>query len=94
MGRELSLRTQIYLSKWQREQIDELCRKEHISLAKFIREAIDVLIAQKTKMISLEDALEISSGLWKDRDDIFDGPSYVEEIRREVDRRLVEYGQR
>jgi hypothetical protein len=39
-----SLRTQIYLTKEQRDRLDEIVRREDKSLAQVIREAIDAFV--------------------------------------------------
>lgn len=40
-----AIRTQVYLTEEQRKRLDELCRREHKSLAQLIREAVDSFLA-------------------------------------------------
>lgn len=42
-----SLRTQIYLTRQQRDRLDEIVRREDRSLAEVIREAIDAFLGDK-----------------------------------------------
>ena len=38
-------RTQVYLTREQREKIEELMRREHLSLASIVRHALDAYLA-------------------------------------------------
>jgi hypothetical protein len=44
-----STRTQVYLTPWQREKIDELMRREHVSLASIVRDALDAYLAGRSR---------------------------------------------
>ena len=43
-----STRTQVYLTSEQREKIDELMKREHLSLATIVRLALDQYLASRT----------------------------------------------
>jgi hypothetical protein len=88
----MSHRTQIYLTDEQKKQIDEIRKRNHISLAQLIRQAVDKYVIEKKRRLGLEEALEISAGAWKHRDDIKSGSEYTRKIRREAEERLKRYG--
>lgn len=76
------IRTQVYLTKEEREQLLELSFELGVQQSILIREAIDQFIA--SKRISKQkkrNALRASAGLWADRDDL----SNFNELRREFD---------
>jgi len=88
----MSHRTQIYLTDEQKKLIDEIRKRNHISLAQLVREAVDKYIVEKKQRLSLAEALEISAGAWKNRKDVKSGPKYTRKIRRETEERLKRYG--
>jgi hypothetical protein len=53
-------RTQIYLTEQQRERIDQLMRREHLSLASIVRLALDEYLA--SRMPDRRRALEATFG--------------------------------
>jgi hypothetical protein len=56
-----SARTQVYLTPEQREKIDELRRREHVSLASVVRQALDAYLA--ARLPDPERALESTFGV-------------------------------
>ncbi len=81
------------LTDEQKKQIDEIRKRNHISLAQLIREAVDKYLVEKKQRLSLKEALEISAGAWEHRKDIKSGSKYTRKIRREAEERLKRYGQ-
>lgn len=57
-----SIRTQIYLTRTQREQLDELRRREKKSLAEVIREAVDAYLQGSHNDADVDRMLEESFG--------------------------------
>jgi hypothetical protein len=54
-------RTQVYLTPEQREKVDELMRREHLSLASIIRQALDAYLAVRAP--DRDHALESTFGV-------------------------------
>jgi hypothetical protein len=65
------VRTQIYLTKSQRDELAILAKALGIKQSQLIRDAIDRLINQ-TSHSRREEILRLSAGLWKDRTDLPD----------------------
>jgi hypothetical protein len=65
------VRTQIYLTKRQRDELAIIAKALGIKQSRLIREAIDRLINQ-TSSGRRESILRASAGLWKDRTDLPD----------------------
>lgn len=61
-----SIRTQIYLTRSQREQLDELRRRDKKSLAEVIREAIDAYLKGPYDDAEVDRMLEESYGSMPD----------------------------
>ena len=57
-------RTQIYLTKRQRQRLDEIRRRDGRTLAEVIREAVDQYIENSGE--SIEEALEATAGMLPD----------------------------
>lgn len=77
-------RTQIYLTKVQKEKLKNLAKLNNMTMAECIREAINEYVA-KDRM-DKDIIIEKTFGLWKDRDDI--GTDYIENIRSSWNKRL------
>ena len=65
------VRTQIYLTKRQRDELAIIAKALGIKQSQLIRNAIDKLINQ-TSASWRESILHASAGLWKDRTDLPD----------------------
>lgn len=75
------VRTQIYLTEKERRGLKDLSRRTGRSQSDLIREAIDVLLAERQSG-GRNARLRQARGLWKDRTDL---PSALD-LRRELDR--------
>jgi predicted transcriptional regulator len=76
-------RTQIYLTREEREALKSLSERLGQSQSEIIREAIDQYIVQITRE-SWEEALDRAFGVWADHEDLPD----INALREEVDERL------
>lgn len=76
------VRTQIYLSKSQKQALERLSTERGLSIAELIRTAIDCWL-QEARSTSFEDTLEKTFGLWRDREDIRNSQSFVRALRKE-----------
>ena len=76
------VRTQIYITKLQRQELTAIAKAMGKKQSELIREAIDRLINQ-TSHRRREAVLRASAGIWKDRPDLPDFDS----IRTEWDRK-------
>ena len=65
------VRTQIYLTKHEREGLALLTKTTGMKLSELIREAVNRLIDQSSPA-NREAMLKNAAGIWKDRDDIPD----------------------
>ncbi len=75
------VRTQIYLTESQREELAAIAKAEGKKQSDLIREAIDQLIDQAGSN-RRQDVLQQTAGIWKDRTDLPD----FSKIRTEWDR--------
>ena len=75
------VRTQIYLTEHQRDQLAAIAKAKRQKQSELIREAIDQLIHQTDKSYK-ELVLRETAGIWKDRRDLPD----FKTIRAEWDR--------
>ena len=75
------VRTQIYLTKRQRDELSAIAKKAGKRKSELIRDAIDRLIAQSGRG-RREAVLRKTAGIWKDREDLPDFSG----MRREWDR--------
>jgi hypothetical protein len=75
------VRTQIYITKSQRQELTAIAKALGKKQSELIREAIDRLINQ-TSQSRREAVLHAAAGIWKDRTDLPDFDS----IRAEWDR--------
>ncbi|MEW6520324.1 MAG: CopG family transcriptional regulator [Thermodesulfobacteriota bacterium] len=75
------IRTQIYLTEHQRDELAAIAKSYGKKQSELIREAIDRLIEQAGKS-HRELVLHEAAGIWKDRDDL---PDFMS-IRSEWDR--------
>jgi hypothetical protein len=76
------VRTQIYLTKKERDGLVTLAKATEKRQSELIREAVDRLIEQSGTR-RRRTAIEKVAGMWKDRDDLPD----FRAMRREWDRR-------
>lgn len=77
------MRTLIDLPKEQMEALAALCQREGISRAEAVRRAVALMLEEKK--IGLQQALQDSFGMWKNR--AIDGVEYQRELRAEWDGR-------
>ncbi len=75
------VRTQIYLTESQREELAAIAQAEGKKQSQLIREAIDQLIDQAGST-RREAVLREAAGIWKDRDDLPD----FKKLRKEWNR--------
>ena len=75
------VRTQIYLTEKQRNELIAMSRRQGRRQSELIREAVDRFIAS-TSSRRRKDAMRSAAGIWKRRNDIPD----FEAIRAEWDR--------
>ena len=76
------VRTQVYLTKKERDELAALADKTGKKQSLLIREAVDMLIEQSSKHRRLA-VLRKAAGMWKDRTDLPDFGA----LRAEWDRR-------
>jgi Ribbon-helix-helix domain len=77
------IRTQVYLTNKERQELLLLSKELGLQQSSIIREAIDLYIENKRlEKRKKSNAMQAASGLWADRDDLPD----FEKIRREFDR--------
>jgi hypothetical protein len=76
------VRTQVYLTKKERDGLAVLAKSTAKKQSQLIREAVDQMI-EKSSRTTREAALGAIAGLWKDRTDL---PDFAA-LRREWDRR-------
>lgn len=74
-------RTQIYLTKEEQLELDNLSKSKGTSKSALIREAVDEYLVKHSEERRKE-ILNRAAGMWKDREDLPD----FEEIRKEWDR--------
>ena len=75
------IRTQVYLTERQRDDLASLAKTTNKKQSELIREAIDCLIEQKGADTRAR-ALQNAAGMWKNRQDLPD----FKALRREWDR--------
>ena len=75
------VRTQIYLTQQEKEGLKALARASGKKQSELIREAVDHLIAQFSK-IRKQSVLDSAAGIWKNREDL---PDFAA-VRKEWDR--------
>jgi predicted transcriptional regulator len=76
-------RTQIYLTEQEAEVLDRLASERKTTRSHLIREAIDTQYLSREQRIKERlAALDAGFGVWRDREDIPDGKTYVERVRR------------
>ena len=75
------VRTQIYLTKHQRDELAAIAKTAGKKQSELIREAVNRLIDQES-CSRREEVLREAAGIWKDRSDLPD----FEETRAEWDR--------
>ena len=75
------VRTQIYLTERQRDELSAIARASGKKQSELIREAVDYLIVQASSS-RRESVLREAAGIWKDRTDLPD----FERTRAEWDR--------
>lgn len=77
------IRTQIYLTKKEKEAIERLSDERKTTQSNIIREAIDEYVAKKQNKPAKKSILDFA-GIWKDKKDIPD----VRELREGWEHRL------
>ncbi|MCY3605352.1 MAG: ribbon-helix-helix domain-containing protein [Gammaproteobacteria bacterium] len=65
------VRTQIYLTEEQRNELIAMSRRQGKRQSELIREAVDRFIENSSSQ-RRQDALSGAAGIWKDRDDLPD----------------------
>ncbi|MDN5302729.1 MAG: hypothetical protein PWQ60_2243 [Thermoanaerobacteraceae bacterium] len=80
-------RTQLYLEDSQKKILEKIAEQRNTSMGEVIREAINKYIAEN-QIGSAIDALKKTQGLWKDRHDIKDSDGWVNNLRKDWNRRL------
>lgn len=73
-------RTQLYLEKVFKEKLQALAKESGRTMAELVREAVEQYLAvnHDPPLVKLKEA----EGIWKDRNDIPDSVSYVDELRK------------
>jgi hypothetical protein len=77
------IRTQVYLTKQERKELELLSKELGVKQSSLIREAVDQFIESKhVEKNEKKNAIDAASGLWADRNDL---PNF-EKLRKEFDR--------
>ena len=74
------VRTQAYLTKSQKAQLQHISVVRGVSVAQLIREAVDEFLQDSKSDDAFEQALEGAFGLWKDHE-IEDSTAYMRHLR-------------
>lgn len=74
-------RTQIYLNRNHKEELQKMAKERGASMAELVREAVVEYIA-KSKEESANKIVR-TKGLWADRNDITDPDGYINEMRKQ-----------
>lgn len=77
-------RTQIYLTREEREALRRIAERNNLSQSEIIRQAIDRYISEDLSDAEAEAILERTFGIWAGREDVPD----IEALRREIDERV------
>lgn len=77
------IRTQIYITKDEKEALERLSRERNTTKSKLIREAIDQYVDSKRVDLKKKKIMDFA-GIWKDKKDIPD----VRELREGWGRRI------
>ncbi len=83
-------RTQIYLTREQKNALKGIAAQKHTALAEVVREAVEQYIAEQKP--SATERIGRARGLWKDRQDL-DAAVYERELRKELNKRLEGFEQ-
>ena len=78
-------RTQIYLTREQREELKVLAELRSQTQSELIRIAVDRLLKEELPSASASELLEQSFGVWVGRDDL---DELFAELRQEMDERI------
>ena len=81
-------RTQIYIEDDQKEALETLAKSRGVAMADLIREGIDAILSA-SRTSAMAKSIEDLAGMWSDREDIPDGVSYEDSIRRGWSQRPV-----
>lgn len=79
------VRTQIYLDEGQKSALDRLSAERGATVSDLVRQAVDRFIG--SEFIKLEDALDRSFGIWRNRRDLDEPSVYIRNIRSEWEER-------
>ncbi len=79
-------RTQIYLTREQRDTLKVIAKRRGQTASEIIRAAIDTYI-DDYQDLDRRELMHRAVGMWADRDDL---PEFFEELRREGDRDLID----
>ncbi len=77
-------RTQIYFDKTEKENLKKVAEKKGKTMAEVVCEAVSEYLVKEQGPIL--DKLADTSGIWKDRDEIVDSDSFVNEMRNKWSR--------
>ena len=72
---------QVYLEEDAKAELATLAKKRGVAMADLIREGIKAVL-EESRFSAQGKMIDELAGLWADRDDIKDGISYENEIRR------------
>ena len=75
------VRTQIYLDEEDKAELEALAKTRKVAMADLIRDGIRAIL-NESRLSAQTKMIDDLAGLWEDRDDIKDGISYENEIRR------------
>ena len=78
-------RTQIYLTREQREELKTLAELRSQTQSELIRIAVDRLLKEELPPVSTSELLEQSFGIWAERDDL---DELFSQLRQEMDQRI------
>jgi len=79
------VRTQIYLDETLKAELHRLSEKRRVTLSELIRQAVEQFLERSPS--SLEEAVERSFGIWRNRKDLCKTSAYVRKLRGEWEKR-------
>ena len=75
------VRTQIYIGEEEKSELEALAKKKKVAVADLIRKGIAAVL-EGSRFSAQEKMIDDLYGLWADRDDIKDGISYENDMRK------------